>query len=108
MKSKMKPAPKHLLKEDAIGEAKEFPVIESMTTIKIARLTIRVWRDEEEVAEFYPNADLATAAAEYWRKDMGNPTRAGLARLIAAMPRVNAVEVKDGDGEGIVCYVQWP
>lgn len=80
-----------------------FAVIESMTTICVGRYTIRVWRAENEVLDHYDNPDLLDKAYQ-----LGAASQAALAEGIGQMPRVNAVEVKDEGGDGVVLYHEWP
>lgn len=89
---------------------KEFAVIESMFTGQVSNqdshemLVVRVWRDEEEVREHYDNSDL-----EQCLEDNRDKKRHDIARAVAAMPRVNAVEVKElGSGMGVLIYREWP
>lgn len=90
---------------------KEFAVIESMTTINGPFGSVaRIWRAEDEVKDYYNNGDLSICFFEHM--DMsGRDVHARLtaaAQALARMPRVNAVEVKDGSGNGIVLYREWP
>ena len=87
-----------------------YPCIESMTTLRVPQeaWTIRVWREEEELQETYDNRDLSGAVFEFIRQDVPFRRKMVLAELLAALPRVNAVEVKDADGNGLVVYKNWP
>lgn len=93
-----------------------FPCIESITELTCAQENwkIRVWREETELKDQYDNRDLnAVVFAFLRRKDAeGNPEpvrrKSVLAEMFAAVPRVNAVEVKDSGGSGVVVYVSWP
>lgn len=90
---------------------KEFAVIESMTTDHVHlddfdMWTIRVWRDEQTVQDKYDNSDIhRTVSAEIGKRHW---SIAEFARRIANLDRVNAVEVKDERGQGVVCYPSWP
>lgn len=79
-------------------------IIESMTRITLPNKTyIRVWRNEEQLLDQYNNNDIKTVA-----NLNVHLTITQLAEKIAAMPRVNAVEVLTGDGEGVLIYPSWP
>ena len=80
-------------------------VIESMTTFTICGLVCRVWRQEERVQSYYDNHDLFEAAQEL---GPARTTIAPLAELLSKRVRVNAVEVKDAQGNGVVIYQEWP
>lgn len=94
----------------------KYPCLESITALACAPeyWTIRVWREETELAEKYDQRDLFAAVQVFLhRKDAdGNPEpvrkKVVLAEMLAALPRVNAVEVKDDHGNGLVVYVNWP
>ena len=81
-----------------------YPVIESMTVLHTASgLRARVWRNESEVKALYPNSDLYSESF----RAMKEPHC--LAEALAAMPRVNAVEVmRQGQDQGIILYTNWP
>ena len=86
-------------------------IIESMTTIHAGEWLIRIWREEEAAPpplEGYPNQDLQAMAMSktYGSKEM--PTCFMVAEALAELPRVNAVEVKDAFGNGVVIYTDWP
>ena len=94
---------------------REFPVIESMTTIRLNNLIVRVWRDEIEVKDLYENHDLihgnpylTSVIAEFNEGADRQLSPGRVARGIAMAARVSAVEVKDHAGNGIVIYTQWP
>src|SRR5262245_21914316 len=102
------------LPQRPIEEEPEFAIIESMTTIVLvehvnptsAGLLVRVWRNEEELKEDYDNQDLIETAHHLYRYGEG---KAGIARALGLMPRVNAVEVKTNmGGNGVVVYKDWP
>lgn len=79
----------------------KFPLIESMTKIVIGEYSIRVWRAEEELKGFYENKDIFQAF------HLG-ATLIESIKKISELPRVNAVEVVDGSGDGVVYYTDWP
>jgi len=83
-------------------------IIESLIALSIycvmEKMDIRVWREELEVKDHYFNQDLIDLV--YSRKDW---TRSELAEALAAMPRVNAVEVKYAQTENaVLIYPEWP
>lgn len=82
----------------------KYAVIESMTKIVHNGFTIRVWRDQSTVKDYYNNVDLV---ALFITK--GPPiTMASIVEALAKLDRVNAVEVTDADGNGTVVYTEWP
>ena len=82
----------------------DIAVIESMTKINTGFFIARVWRAEEKVQDVYDNSDLVELAMT----DRGIDNVKELALKLAAMPRVNAVEVTDMAGEGVILYPEWP
>lgn len=69
-------------------------------------VTVRVWREETRVKDDYTldNQDLQAAVHGFWP----NPHLGELALLLLRLERVNAVEVKDESGNGVVLYREWP
>lgn len=82
----------------------EFAVIESMTRVEMDGLVVRVWRAEGAVQPSYPMTEREVRQAI----PRGCWQRAEIVRAIAALPRVNAVEVLGADGCGVVVYTAWP
>lgn len=80
-------------------------LIESMTRISLPRYTIRVWRQQPE--EFQYNPGLFTDLESVARANEDDAP-VELAKKIAALPNVNAVEVLDWDRGGVVVYNDWP
>jgi hypothetical protein len=80
-------------------------LIESMTRVSLAKYIIRVWRQEESTFEHKPGmySDIEQVARA---NEDDTPTE--LAQKIAALPRVNAVEVLCWDRGGVVVYNDWP
>lgn len=80
-------------------------VVESMTKISLPKYSVRVWRDENDSFEHLPGlyTDLHSVA----QANQDSPP-ADLAKKIAALPRVAAVEVLDWDSGGVVVYNNWP
>lgn len=110
------------LKPGSKGAGHPYDAVESITKFILTdhllkeRVTvIRVWREQEDMKPTrLSNMDLYDAI-----KDMSPMYRREIAEKIAAMPRVNAVEVSPyecvGDPErgvewsdGIILYVNWP
>lgn len=88
--------------------------IESMTRLKVARLTIRVWRTEEQSAVI-DNRDLL-----YWQsrwkgnvtdvefsKEYEGALMTKLAEELEKFPRIAAIEILNLDGNGILIYPDW-
>lgn len=80
-------------------------VIESMTKISLPKYTIRVWRDETEEFEPLPGLYTDLHSVAQANQDL-SPSK--LAKKIAELPRVAAVEVLDWDSGGVVVYNNWP
>lgn len=80
-------------------------VVESMTKISLPKYTVRVWRDESDEYQHQPGlfTDLHSLAKEH----QDSPA-AELAKILAALPKVAAVEVLDWDSGGVVVYNNWP
>lgn len=68
-------------------------------------LTIRVWRQEEEVKNKYDNSDIVQRVNLLHEREQ---TPSQVAKMITTMPRVNAVEVLDREGNGPLIYNDWP
>lgn len=82
---------------------KKIRVIESMTKLSVLEKTIRVWRAESVLRDAYDNSDLQAICSV----NMHLPIHV-IAETIAKQPRVNAVEVLSGDGNGVLIYPEWP
>lgn len=80
-------------------------VIESMTKISLPKYTIRVWRDQDHDYEHKPG--LFTDLHSMAQANQDAPA-AELAKKLAALPSVAAVEVLDWDSGGVVVYNNWP
>lgn len=77
-----------------------------MEPLYVGSLRVRVWRQEEEDAVIN-NDDLRTLADDMTVScNFHDPL--AVAKEIAKMPRVNAVEVVDSDKRGVVVYLGWP
>jgi len=79
-------------------------VLESMTRVVTPKYTIRVWRDELLEYEYQPGlyTDIENLARN---NEDDSPTM--LAKKLAKLPRVTAVEVLGWDFNGIVYYPDW-
>ena len=86
--------------------------IESITAleIEITGTQIRVWRQEpwfsEQTSE-NTKKELDLALTQHLKKK-GKMGRKEIADFLFMIDRVNAVEVKNADGSGIVLYKDWP
>lgn len=76
---------------------------ESMTKLHWRGLAIRVWREETSIESAPDNKDLVEAVENSPSK-LGNELAASILRV----DRVNAVEILDSNGNGIVLYRDWP
>jgi hypothetical protein len=79
--------------------------IESVIRISLPRYTIRVWRDEPDDYIHKPGrfTDIESVA-----RANEEDAPATLAKKIAALPDVVAVEVLDWDHGGVMFYADWP
>ena len=85
-----------------------YAVIESGLTMNTLSFQIRVWRQEESLDSPMDNWDIEQAIrnAESTSKCC---TAKDFTELVAKMPRVNAVEVKDRlNGKAVIIYTEWP
>lgn len=81
-------------------------LVESITQFKSHGYDIRVWREENHFEEY---SGLATATNfENLLAPLGAMNMNDIAALLLNQSRVNAVEVKNGSGCGIVVYADWP
>lgn len=74
-------------------------IMESMTRIEKTNYIVRVWRKEESLRPC-DNADIIRATA-------GIEERTDLIEAIEALPRVEAIEVLDRFGNGVILYPDW-
>jgi hypothetical protein len=84
-------------------------VVESMTKMMAAGYVVRIWRDEtgNGSPKDWRNEDLIDMAIEL--DELKPPATMELvAAKYAAMLRVNAVEILDTSGCGILVYPDWP
>ena len=87
-------------------------VIESVNTFHVwvrgyrstETWVVRVWREESVAEDRYDNSGLQTSLHQYLddrKLNVVDPDKAILAERLAALPRVNAVEVRDAAGNGL-------
>lgn len=91
-------------------------VLETMTRYRYAKYTVRVWRDctppppfINAFTAFTMGPDPEVEAKCRWIEKeglAGNPP--AIAFSLFELPRVNAVEVLDPDGNGGLVYPEWP
>ena len=79
--------------------------IESVIRISLTRYTIRVWRDEPDDYDHVPGRFTDIEAIARANED---DAPAVLAKKIAELPNVVAVEVLDWDHGGVMFYADWP
>lgn len=79
--------------------------IESVTRISLPRYTVRVWREQEDSYDHTPGLFTDIEAVAQANQD---DSPADLARKIAGLPSVVAVEVLDWDHGGVMFYSEWP
>jgi hypothetical protein len=81
------------------------PVIESVTKHETPEYQVRVWREQAEVMEYYPDTHEIDDA-------LGPVHHMPLRYILEALrklDRVNAIEVtRHIDGDGTVFYTRWP
>ena len=85
--------------------------VESMTKLRFSPWRVRVWRTEVSVEDYYHNDDLEAAVLEMAAikaKHRQEVRVSDLAKCLLSLDRVNAVEVVDEKGNGIVLYREWP
>lgn len=94
-------------------------IIESMTRLRIGPYTVRIWRNEAALLDNYDasNADLRHIAYglepekidghRVYRSPYPKPP-AIVATFLDKADRINAIEVVDGNGRGVVVYPEWP
>lgn len=85
-----------------------YDCVESMTRIKLGCYTIRVWRDRTElpVYERYDDDDLNEIVRSFG--PVIDYDKSILLKTLSSVPGVNAVELIDRDGNGVVIYPSWP
>lgn len=80
-------------------------VVESMTKISLPKYVVRVWRDQPQDYEHLPGLYTDLHSVAQANQDASAST---LAKSLAALPHVSAVEVLDWDSGGVVVYNNWP
>jgi hypothetical protein len=68
--------------------------------------TIRIWIQYDEEFSYYEFKQYIKGFLE--SKFDSTYDRNGIAHLIIELDEINAVEVKDEDGQGVVLYADWP
>ena len=81
-------------------------LVESMTVLAIGKIRIRVWKQETDDVRVN-RTPLHDVHRKLIMSDTGS-TMAGVAKAFLEVPEVNAVEVTDSIGNGIVIYRDWP
>jgi hypothetical protein len=80
--------------------------IESTVDVRFGGLLVRVWREENELRDWYDNSDVTHTADKYLRE---GARLSVVVKHVAELPRINAVQViNEGRGEGVVVYTVWP
>jgi hypothetical protein len=94
---------------DELPEVKP-AVIESMKRMLFDQYTLRIWRGEDSIQSSYDFDELEENVREWvnYRNIGRGYTADMLAMFVLKQPRVNAVEVVDNRGDGIVLYREWP
>jgi hypothetical protein len=77
-------------------------LIESMHKLDIGPYAVRIWREEPVGYVWSPEdaVELPSFESPYVRTE--------IAAALLELPRVNAVEVLDRRGHGVVFYRNWP
>lgn len=81
-------------------------LIESMTRYKFQGFTVRCWREEESFsmeAQRITFRDINIAI-----NGVGSYDENTIAETLIKLDRMNAVEVLDKRGQGVVLYKNWP
>lgn len=68
--------------------------------------TIRLWRQESNYDD--KNSEESIKAAADAIKDLKTEDKKEIAEAILKVDRMNAVEVLDGTGNGVIFYKDWP
>lgn len=91
-------------------------VIESMTRCVwkwgFRTFVVRVWR-QEETLDKHDNNDILYLVMDRTKSllddtDDKQPPYKQLIEDIAKLPRINAIEIVDENGNGVVLYTEWP
>lgn len=79
-------------------------VIESMTRIPLSGgRVVRVWREESSLSKEYDTGDIQGCVVLNSTLPQNK-----LVEAILRLPRINAIEVIDMKGNGVVYYTDWP
>lgn len=79
------------------------PVYETMTKVELHGCKVRVWREEKSLC-LGPDTEIAAIIRDCIENRWSCRE---IARNIASLPRVAAVEVLHADGNGLVHYPDW-
>lgn len=82
--------------------------IESMTKFSLPGLKIRIWREEKETPEDPGTFDKPYDLQEAMDRLDVHKSFYEMAKELLEIERVNAVEILDPAGDGIVIYKDWP
>jgi hypothetical protein len=88
-------------------------VYESMTKLHVGRFLVRVWRAESGLKDSYEHAnrdlyEVAKLLNNKWVENLFVIQPTEVANEYLKLDRINAVEVLDADGNGMVVYPDWP
>lgn len=83
---------------------KEYEFVESVTKLRHPQGPLRVWRKQFTIEASYNNNDLCALFNALYIDDV---SISEIARQLAAVDRVTAVEVLNNEGDGIVFYREW-
>ena len=79
-------------------------IFESMTRLEVGGYTVRVWRQEEGFVSG-PSWEVTEALKIF---EVVVPSVGAISEVLEAIGRVNAYEVLDKNGNGLVVYTDWP
>ena len=80
-------------------------ILESMTRVTLPNQTyIRVWRQENTLQREYNNKDIHTLC----KMNIHLYPHQLAEKICSDLDRINAVEVLDADGAGLLIYPDWP
>ncbi len=82
--------------------------VESVKSYECGPWKVRVWRKEEDVKLIDDNDDMDVLEIIKKAEKFVTPSRSNLAVNVLNLEKVNAVEVKDETGFGVVLYRDWP
>lgn len=100
-----------------VNQKGKYPCIEARHTIQIrppgnrSPWTVRIWREEETISSWNKMEDVDAMVHTYVADVLNSEYEFRVETLIdkiAALPRINAIEICDCNGHGVVVYVNWP